>query len=185
VRRVALVIVAAVLGGCATRDPTVAVGGLEASGAWKIDRSIDRVTGAPVAGATVITSNSSHSKELFPRPASLQLTCFEGQPIVRFVFNFRIGSTRNTELGYRFDAKPGRDGVESRVLPGYRVMVIEDRPTVTQFVGDLAGSSVLYLRIRSLNAGRTSAEFRVDGAGPAIEAAFADCPLGPPPRRTT
>jgi hypothetical protein len=48
---------------------------------------------------------------------------------------------------------------------------------VAQFVRDLATSRVLYVRIRSLNAPRTSAEFRVDGAPGAIEAGLAGCPV--------
>ena len=49
-----------------------------------------------------------------------------------------------------------------------------------QFVDELASSNVLYLRIRSLNSGRTTAEFRVAGAGAAVQAAFADCLVAPP-----
>ena len=41
-------------------------------------------------------------------------------------------------LGYRFDDKPGRDNVESRVLLGYTVIVIEDKTAVAQFVDELA-----------------------------------------------
>ncbi len=52
---------------------------------------------------------------------------------------------------------------------------------MAQFVDELATSGVLYLRIRSLNAGRSSAEFRLDGAPAAIDAAFAGCPLSPAP----
>ena len=45
---------------------------------------------------------------------------------------------------------------------------------------DLASSSLLYVRIRSLTAtGRTSAEFKVAGAPAAIAAAYAGCPLTP------
>jgi hypothetical protein len=63
--------------------------------------------------------------------------------------------------------------------------VIEDKADVAQFVSELATSDVLYVRIRSLNAGRTAAEFRLNGAPTAIEAAFTGCPLSTdqPPRR--
>jgi hypothetical protein len=57
---------------------------------------------------------------------------------------------------------------------------------VAQFVNDLAGSRVLYVRIRSLNAGRTTAEFHLDGSAAAVQAAFASCPLsGEAPKRRT
>ncbi len=59
-------------------------------------------------------------------------------------------------------------------------MVIEDRVAVTTFANELASSNVLVIRIRSLAAGRTTAEFKLDGAPTAIEAAFAGCPLTTP-----
>jgi hypothetical protein len=182
VRSVALgVLVALMLSGCITQDSN-----FTAAGSWRIDRRIDRITAAPVAGASVTTFNSSHSGEFGTRPASVQLTCFESQPIVRFAFEFKIGSDKNTILGYRFDDKPGRDNVDSRVLFGNQVIVIENRPAVAQFVADLAGSRLLFVRLRSLNGGRTAAEFKVDGNDAAVQAAYADCPLTPePPTRRT
>lgn len=49
---------------------------------------------------------------------------------------------------------------------------------------DMSGSRTLYVRIRSLNAGRTTAEFSLEGAAAAVQAAFADCPLsGKPAKR--
>jgi hypothetical protein len=49
----------------------------------------------------------------------------------------------------------------------------------------MSGSRTLYVRIRSLNAaGRTTAEFNLEGAAAAVQAAFADCPLsGEPAKR--
>jgi hypothetical protein len=58
--------------------------------------------------------------------AELQLSCFKGSPIIRRLgFVVRVGSTRNSVLGYRFDDKPGRE-VEARFLQGHRTVVIED-----------------------------------------------------------
>ena len=63
--------------------------------------------------------------------------------------------------------------------------VIEEKAAVAQFIDDLAGASVLYIRIRSLNAGRTTAEFRLDGSAAAVQAAFASCPVTGPQKRTS
>ncbi|HWL74411.1 MAG TPA: hypothetical protein VNQ74_11105, partial [Burkholderiaceae bacterium] len=79
------------------------------------------------------------------------------------------------------DDKPGRDNVESRVILGHTVIVIEDKTAVAQFVDELVSSNLLYLRIRSINAGRTTAEFRVAGAAAAVQAGFAECPVTPLP----
>jgi hypothetical protein len=180
-RWLALVGTALLLGGCTARDPYVSYNNTVSSGEWRIERQADRITGNSIASALLSTRNSSHSGVDYAQPAQMQLTCFEGKPVVRFAFEFKIGSDRNSALGYRFDDKPGRDNVESRILLGYTVIVIEDKTAVAQFVDELLNSNVLYLRIRSLNSGRTTAEFRVAGAGAAVQAAFADCPLAPSP----
>lgn len=187
-RWVALLGLALLLDGCTPRDPYVSnTANTVSSGEWRIERQTDRITGKAIASALLNTRNSSHSGEDYAQPAQMQLTCFEGKPVVRFAFEFKIGSDNNSALGYRFDDKPGRDNVESRILLGYTVIVIEDKAAVAQFVDELVGSNVLYLRIRSLNAGRTTAEFRVAGAPAAVQAAFAECPLtsAAGPKRTT
>jgi hypothetical protein len=189
VRFVALVfavVLASGLGGC-LRDPYVA-GSPVTSSNWRIDRQTDRITAAPVSSSQLFTANGSHSGEPYAKPASIQLMCFENKPVVRFAFEFKIGSDKNTFMGYRFDDKPGRDNAESRVLYGQQMIVIEERAAVAQFVADMAGSSSLYVRIRSLTNGRTTAEFKLDGSDAAVQTAYADCPIAPDPapaRRTS
>jgi hypothetical protein len=181
VRWLAFVGIASLLGGCTARDPYVSTANTTSSGEWKIERQLDRITGNAITSALLWTRNSSHSGEDYAKPAQMQLMCFESKPVVRFVFEFKIGSDKNSSLGYRFDDKPGRDNVESRVLLGYQIIVIEDKTAVAQFVDELVSSNVLYLRMRTLNAGRTTAEFRVAGAAAAVQAGFAECPVTPLP----
>lgn len=178
---------AALLGACVKRDPLVSTAGATAAGNWRIERQADRITGAPLSSALLPTRNSSNSAVAFAQPAMLQLLCFENRPVVRFAFEFKVGSTKNSTLGYRFDEKPGHEP-NARILNDFKTAVIEDKAAVAQFVSELAISSVLYVRIRSLNAGRSSAEFRLDGAPAAIEAAYAGCPVAhdqPRPRTGT
>lgn len=178
VRIVVFIVLALGLGACA--DPYVSTtANTISSGEWRIERQADRVTGNAIASALLRTRNSSHSGEDYAKPAQLQLTCFERNPVVRFSFEFKVGSDDNSALGYRFDDKPGRDNFASRILLGYTVLVIEDKAAVAQFVDELVNSNTLYLRIRSLNAGRTTAEFRVAGAAAAVQAALAECPVTP------
>ena len=172
-RCVAFLVIAVVLGACA-RDPYVTNSGEIEAGSWRIARQIDRVIASQLPSATVI-SWGSNTYVPGVKYATLQLTCHDGQPLVRFGFDFKIGSDRNTFFGYRFDDKPGRDGVESRVLRGYQVIVIEEQAAVAQFLTDLKGSRRLYMRLRSLTGGRTSAEFPVDGSDAAVQAAFTEC----------
>lgn len=168
--------VSLLLGACAARDPYVSASAATAVGNWRVERQTDRITGAPLSSAILRTTNSSQSAVAFTRPAALQIGCFKDQPVVRMAFEFKVGSNRNSVLGYRFDEKPGHE-IEARFLQDFKTVVIEERQEVVQFVTELATSNLLYIRIRSLNAGRTAAEFRVDGAPAAIEAALAQCPV--------
>lgn len=167
---------ASLLGACVARDPTVSSVNAAPAGNWKIERQIDRITGAPLSSAFVTTRTVSNTTIAFPQPAMLQLLCFKSQPTVRIAFPFKIGSVHNSELGYRFDNKPGHQAI-ARFLANYTSVVIDDKAEVAQFVGELATSASLYVRVRSLTAGRTTAEFRLDGAPAAIAAAYAGCPV--------
>lgn len=187
-RRVAFAVMAVLLGAglsaglgaCAMRDPYAATPATTTSGNWKIEKQTDRITGVPVPSAMLIVDNASNSFADYAKMASMQLTCFDGKPMVRFAFEFKVGTDPNSTLGYRFDDKPGHDNIAARFLQEYRTVVIEDRAAVTTFANELATSNTLVIRIRSLAAGRTTAEFKLDGAPAALEAAFAGCPLTPP-----
>jgi len=183
VLRVCLAIASALsLAACAARDPLVSSSQAKPAGNWRIERQVDRVTGAPLTSAFLTSRSSANSAIAFAQPVTLQLLCFKAQPLVRLAFQFKIGSNRNSTLGYRFDDKPGREA-DARFLQDFRTVVIEDQAEVARFGGELAASNALYVRIRSLNAGRSSAEFRLDGAPAAIEAAFAGCPPKSEPTR--
>jgi hypothetical protein len=173
------VVPALLLCACA-RDPYVVSKNLGVSaGEWQIERQADRVTGKPIGSAFLVTRTSSSADVLYTQSASLQLSCFIDQPVIKFSFANKIGTNLNSFLGYRFDEKPGHE-IGARFVAGSTSVVIEDKAEVAQFVSDLSTSSVLYVRVRSINAGRTAAEFKVEGAQAAIEAAFAGCPVTPP-----
>jgi hypothetical protein len=166
------------------RDPYVSQASAVPSGNWRIERQPDRVTGKPIGSAFLVTRVSSNANVLYTQPASLQLSCFMDQPVVKFNFQNKVGTNLNSFFGYRFDEKPGHE-IGARFLADSAAVVIEDKAEVAQFVSELATSNVLYVRTRSLNAARNTAEFKVDGAPAAIEAAFAACPVtpSPPPQR--
>jgi hypothetical protein len=166
--------VAPALSGCMGRDPLVSSAQATPAGNWKIERQVDRITGAPLASALLVTRASSNTSVALTQPAMLQLMCFKAQPTVRLSFDFPVGSTKNASLGYRFDDKPGHEAV-ARFLQDHKTIVIEDKAEVARFTSELATSNVLYVRIRSLNAGRSSAEFQLAGAPAAIHAGFAGC----------
>jgi len=169
---------AALLLAACSHDPFVNVSNTISSGEWKIERQIDRVTGAPISSAILVTNHVSNGLIIVPPPASMSLGCFKERPIVLIKFAFKIGSTRNADMGYRFDNKPGHEP-RVRIVEDYKSVVIEDQGEVARFVNEMATSDGLYMHIRALNAARTSAEFKLAGAPAAIAAAYALCPPTP------
>jgi hypothetical protein len=147
------------------------------TGLWKIDQRYDRITGT-LAPTAMLRKQVVDPYTLVFHEAMLQLICFNGAPVVRFAFDFNIGSANSTTLSYRFDDKPGHPNVKAKLIGrGIKVLLIEERAAVAQFVNELATSNVLYLRIASMTAGRTNLDFRVTGAAAAIEASYAVCPI--------
>lgn len=172
--KVSVIVIAVLLCGCATRDPAVVSNDTRRAGNWQIETQIDRITGAPLESALLVAP-SSHSAEPFPKKATLQLACFNKKPLVRFSFEVKVATTRSNEFGYRFDDKPGHQ-IAASFLGNDTVAVIDSAADVTQFLNELADGKTLYVRIRSLGFGRTTAEFNVEGAGAAIAATTAHCP---------
>lgn len=171
------------LSGCAARDPYVSNSEAMARvGGWRIERVEDRITGLPVSSSMLPASVTSSATQLIARNALLQLMCFQNAPVVRIAFNDRVGSNRNAMLGYRFDDRPGKEA-EARFLRDYKTVVIEGPDEVAAFAEALTTARQLYVRIRSLNNPRTSAEFSVAGGGEAVKAAYAGCPIRPTAKR--
>ena len=166
------------LAACGMRDPFVNINPYDTtpSGDWRIEKQVDRITGAPISNAFLTSRQASNSAAVIAPPAHLQLACFKQQPSVLIAFDFKIGSTRNAELGYRFDDRPGHEPTV-RIVDGYQRAFISEPDEVARFVNEMATADMLYVRIRSLNSGRTSAEFHVAQAPAAIAAAYAGCPL--------
>jgi hypothetical protein len=98
----------------------------------------------------------------------LQLVCFKDEPIVRIAFDVTIGSTFNSELGCRFDEKPGHQP-GARFLHDFKNAVIDQPDDVRTFIDELQTSQTLYVRIRSLKTGRN-----------AVAAAYAGRTIKPP-----
>lgn len=183
-RCVSVLVAAALLGGCAL-DPFVTILGetyTGYAGNWLIEDNIDPITGTSVPSARILTiRSSSASLDLFAKPATMQLTCSGTDPVIKFAYDFRIGSSLNSIFGYRFDERPGRDTINARFLLHAKSVVIEDRATVAQFIKDMEGATKLVVRTRSFNAGRSVTEFDVSASVLPVQKAFAGCPFVLPP----
>jgi hypothetical protein len=167
---------ALLLGACAARTPFIAAAAAESSGNWKITEKTDPITGSPASTALLRSSKTMNSALAVTPAGYLQLGCFKGKPSVGLVFAFDVGNTKDSEFGYRSDAKPGLQ-IGPRFLSNHRTIVIEAKADVERFAAQLIASNVLLVQIRSLTEGQTRAEFQVNGAQAAIDAAFAGCPL--------
>ena len=156
------------------------------SGEWKVENRADQVANRPQYSAILVSRsrNARVETETFAiQYVSLQLLCFDHAPVVRFEFTHKIGANRNSRLAYRFDSNPGRDA-DVRILQDFRTIVIEDPRMVKTFVDELRGATQLHVQVSSLNFGMTVAEFKVEGAPVAIDAAYSGCPAQPPQRTT-
>lgn len=176
------IVLAGTAAGCIVQDRSyVLEKPTESAGSWRVEHRIDRITGKPAPSATVITT-LTNNKSADIRDALLQVTCFDGRPVVRFSFDLRVGADRNSTFAYRVDDRPG-DEVEATFLQDHRTVVIDDPATVTKFIEDVSRGSLLIVRTASLFVGRTVAEFRVVGAATAITPVLAACPLAAPAPR--
>jgi hypothetical protein len=134
---VSAVALALPLGGCIlTRDPYVSTAQPVPAGSWRVDRQVDRVSGTAISSA-VANGRASNTNAAFPQNAIVQLSCFIDKPVVSFRFEFKVGSDRNSFLGYRFDEKPGHE-TNARFLANALTVVIDDHAEVAQFARDLA-----------------------------------------------
>jgi hypothetical protein len=149
------------------------------AGNWAIGQQIDRISGSRATRAQLSAFTVSGNRQHMGL-AYISLLCFDGKPIVRLSYPFRVGANSSAIVEYRFDKNPGRKATV-RFMPDFRTIVIDDRAEVAQVAEGLATSAVLYVRVSSLHVGRAEAEFRVPGGGVATEATYAECPL----RRTS
>ncbi len=159
----------------AVRGPVVPAAAAAFSGDWQITAKTDSVTGRKVANILLQSSKTAHDGLYFAPKAVMQLGCLKGQPLIHLMFGFQIGSKADSEISYRFDDKPPRE-VDARILPGLKIAVIEDHAEVAQFFAELATANALYIVVSSLAKGRTSAEFHVSDAEPALDLISAVCP---------
>src|ERR1039458_10842710 len=62
-----------------THDPYVSVTTANTTpvGEWRIERQVDRVTGAPISSALLMTRRVSNSNVMFAPPAQMPLACFK------------------------------------------------------------------------------------------------------------
>lgn len=176
-RFVFVIVLALLLGACATGEtPPTEAATVEKpdTGHWKFTHRNDPITGAPVAVAWIKISEYYFIGGQYE--SELALGCFKGQPVVRFLFNQKIGSDKTGAIAYRFDENPGHD-VKARFFARAGVIVIEDKAEVAQFAKELATAEFLRVRITALTARRFTEKFPVHGGAHAIEAAYANCPL--------
>lgn len=176
---------AGLLGGCAAdaARTEVAIQNKPDTGSWKFERRND-----PISGSSITTAWLSIGRFDFmsgqPITGELQLMCFKSHPVIRLSFSLKVGSDRTAALAYRFDERPGHY-VKASFFARERIIVIDNKVEVAQFVEQLQTAESLHLRVTRLRAGSFTATFPVRGAAPAIEAAFAECPLGDKPNMRT
>ncbi len=146
-----------------------------ATGNWVVEKQTDR--GAPIS-SSALAAKSSRQHEVFPKSALLQLMCFKEGPVALCIRGQgRLRAQFRIWLPLR--RKTGRQ-INPRFVDDYRSALIDRPDELRAFIADLQTSQTLDMLIRSLNVGRTSVEFKLDGAQAAVAAAYASCPIPPP-----
>lgn len=164
------------LAGCFVQDRSYVLAKPdETSGSWRMEHRIDRVTGKP-APVAFVTTMATNNKTTAIRPAMLELVCSGTKPVVMFEFTLRVGAERNSSIAYRVDNRPG-DDVDATFIQDHRTIVIDEPAVVAKFIEEVSAGSMLLVRISSLFAGRTVAEFRIVGAKTAFVPVLEVCPL--------
>ena len=145
------------------------------TGQWQFERRNDPVSGLEVVTAWLSISRFHILSGNFYE-GEVELMCFRTRPVIRLRFNMRIGSGRTAALAYRFDENPGRFA-KAKFFAREKLIVIDDKKEVSEFVDQLQSAQNLLLRVTRLRAGTFTAKFPVHGASHAIEVAFAECPV--------
>jgi hypothetical protein len=160
---------------------------LAGGGEWKIEQRADRIADQPVQSAMLATrsrnANVTKQNPTNPQMASLQLLCFDGDPVVRFHFSHDVGSDRNSRLSYKLNNKPAVKP-NARILQDFQTVMIEDKKDVAVFAAGLRDAKTLDITVTGLINGYTVAEFNVEGGAAAVEASYKTCPVpaAPAPR---
>ena len=183
-RAIAAMTLACALGACASGNMSTPLAG---GGEWKIEQRADRVADQPVQSAMLSTKSrnakATNQNPAKPQLASLQLLCFDGDPVVRLFFTHDVGSDRNSRLTYKFNDKPAVRP-NARILQDFQTVMIEDQKDVAAFAGGLRDARTLDVTVSALISGQTIAEFNVEGGAAAIDASYKTCPVpaAPAPR---
>jgi hypothetical protein len=174
---------ACALGACAGGNVTP----LSGAGEWKVGQRADRVADQPIESAVLVTRSrnvkAGRDDPGMPQNVSLQLQCFDGEPVVRFYFSHEVGSNRNSRLTYKFDNAPATR-TDARILQDFQTVMLESKKDVVTFTNGLRDAKRLDITVSGLITGNTIAEFNVEGAAAAIDISYKTCPLpaAPPPR---
>lgn len=176
-RAIPAVFLACALCACATGNIGTPLPG---GGEWKIEQRADRVADQPVQSAVLVTrsrnANAAKQKPAETQMSSLQLLCFDGEPVVRFYFSHDVGSDRNSRLTYKFDNRPATK-TNARILQDFQTVMLEDRKDVAAFAEGLRDARKLDVTVSALIGGQTLAEFNVEGGAAAVDASYKTCPL--------
>ena len=138
-------------------DSPNAAAAAESSGDWRITEKTDPITGSPASTALLRSSKTMNSALAVGLPPAWLL---QGKAIGRARLCVRRRHAKDSEFGYRFDAKPGRQ-IDPRFLSNHRTIVIEAKADVEQFAAQLIASNVVL--DRGADKRRVSSKWRAGG----------------------
>lgn len=162
--------------GCAQQ--TSPIGSIQSGGsAWQVSSKVDRISGKPSTSISVGPAQAKYSSRGSRGGfASASVLCADGSPMIMFVFDFPVGSTGTSVVGYRFDEKPGQTPKVD--FFNSSSPVISDASAVATFLDQAQTSAKLYVRVSS-PVGQSDVEFSVNGGGEPIRQFLTTCAAAP------
>lgn len=130
---------------------------------WSFETKEDRITGKTSPSLSIAPSAARYNGRT--GFASAAVTCSNKSPAVLFAFDFPVGATHNSVVGYRFDQKPGRQPTVQFL--NTKAPVIIDEVEAKKFLSDAKDSSSLYVKISS-PVGVSEVEFNTSGGNATI-----------------
>lgn len=130
---------------------------------WRYSADVDRISGKTKPSLSLAPTTARYNGRT--GFGSAAVICGEGKPSVMFVFDWPVGATHNSIVGYRFDQKPGREPAVE--FFNTKAPVINGAADAKTFLADAKNSSSLYVRVSS-PVGVSEIEFNTAGGNAAI-----------------
>jgi hypothetical protein len=124
---------------------------------WKIDSSVDRMTGEPkVTISTIGDVLEGPARRDFPL---LAIACSGDGPGIVLSFQSIVGSHKTSEITYKFDT--GKPEKANWLMTSFKDAYLVDKKQVQKFIASAKSAKSILIRISDTTVGNTDVVFQV------------------------